>query len=194
MVEDPRVIISVDPPLSADARAIRLRYFDELVSRYNGRPSTAEEIAEVDASYPIELLQPPNGLLLLARRGADVLGCAGMRFVSETATTTTTDIPPARATATDLGTASDAGAATSARVGEVMRVFVDGSARGLGIARLLMAELEAQARFLGLAALRLDTRSDLVEARRLYASIGFVEGPRHNDDPYAEHWFRKELG
>ncbi|MFF3601872.1 GNAT family N-acetyltransferase [Kitasatospora indigofera] len=169
--------ISIEPPLSAEARAVTMRYFDDLVSRYHGRPATPEEIADVDASYPSELLQAPSGLLLLARRGAEVLGCAGMRFV------------------TDTEPAADAGLDASARVrlGEVTRVFVDGSARGLGVARLLMAELETQARSLGLAALRLDTRSDLVEARGLYAAVGFTEGAAHNDDPYAEHWFRKEL-
>ena len=174
MAETPPIVITVEPPLTADARAVRLRYFDDLVSRYNGRPATAEEIAEVDADYPSTELQAPTGLLLLARRGAEVLGCAGMRFVTETADTV------------------DA-ASVQIRVGEVTRVFVDAAARGHGVARLLMAELEAQARSLGLTALRLDTRSDLVEARRLYAAVGFTEVAAHNDDPYAEHWFRKEL-
>lgn len=176
-VETPPVIhveISIEPPSSADARAVSMRYFDDLVSRYNGRPATAEEIADVDADYPSALLQAPSGLLLLARRGGTVLGCAGMRFVTETAE--------------DVDAAS-----RQTRVGEVTRVFVDASARGLGVARLLMAELEAQARSLGLVALRLDTRSDLVEARRLYAAVGFTEVAAHNDDRYAEHWFRKEL-
>lgn len=35
-------------------------------------------------------------------------------------------------------------------------------------------------------------RFDLVEARRLSAAVGFTEVAAHNDDPYAEHWFRKE--
>ncbi|MET1019446.1 MAG: GNAT family N-acetyltransferase [Microterricola sp.] len=181
-VEMPVVIpvtISIESPFSADARAVTMRYFDDLVSRYHGRPATAEELADVDAGYPSELLREPNGFLLLARRGDAVLGCAGMRFVSESESEPATD-----AAATASG---------PKRVGEVTRVFVDGAARGLGVARLLMAELEAQARALGLAALRLDTRSDLVEARRLYAAVGFTEVAAHNDDPYAEHWFRKEL-
>jgi GNAT superfamily N-acetyltransferase len=179
MPETPPIEINIESPLSADARAVTLSYFDDLVSRYHGRPATAAEIADVDASYPSELLQAPSGLLLLARRGAKVLGCAGMRIVADVG----------------VATAGAAGAEPSAHasVGEVTRVFVDGSARGLGVARLLMAALEAQARSLGLVALRLDTRSDLVEARRLYAAVGFTEVAAHNDDPYAEHWFRKEL-
>ena len=41
--------------------------------------------------------------------------------------------------------------------------------------------------------LRLDTRSDLVAARRLYTRHGFVEIPRFNDDQVSEHWFGKVL-
>ena len=78
-------------------------------------------------------------------------------------------------------------------IGEVTRVFVAPEARGRGVARLLMRELERSAREQGLGALRLDTRSDLVEARGLYASLGFVESAPHNTDPYADHWLRREL-
>jgi hypothetical protein len=40
---------------------------------------------------------------------------------------------------------------------------------------------------------RLDTRHDLVEARRLYATHGYVEIPPYSDNPYADHWFDKRL-
>ena len=78
-------------------------------------------------------------------------------------------------------------------IGEVTRVFVEPAARGRGVGRLLMQELERKSRDMGLDALLLDTRTDLVEARGLYASLGFVEGKPHNTDPYANHWFRKDL-
>ena len=55
-------------------------------------------------------------------------------------------------------------------VGEVKRVFVAPAARGRGLGARLMGELEHLAREHGLSALRLDTRHDLVEARRLYAA------------------------
>jgi hypothetical protein len=41
--------------------------------------------------------------------------------------------------------------------------------------------------------LRLDTRHDLVEARRLYATLGYQEVPAFNDGQYAEHWLAKPL-
>jgi hypothetical protein len=43
------------------------------------------------------------------------------------------------------------------------------------------------------ATLRLDTRSDLTEARRLYARHGYREVPAFSQGPYADHWFEKTL-
>jgi GNAT superfamily N-acetyltransferase len=75
--------------------------------------------------------------------------------------------------------------------GQVKRLFVVPSARGTGLGERLMHEVEAQARELGVRELRLDTRGDLVEARRLYARIGYEETAPFNDQPYADHSFRK---
>ncbi|MCX4832825.1 GNAT family N-acetyltransferase [Streptomyces sp. NBC_01016] len=76
---------------------------------------------------------------------------------------------------------------------ELTRVYVREELRGKGGAALLVAAAEDAARALGAAAIRLDTRSDLVEARSLYARLGYEETAPHNDDIYAEHWFRKSL-
>jgi ribosomal protein S18 acetylase RimI-like enzyme len=78
-------------------------------------------------------------------------------------------------------------------LGEVKRVFVAVQARGSGLSSRLMEEMQEHAREHRLTRLRLDTRSDLVAARRLYARHGFVEVPAFNDDEYAEHWFEKVL-
>ncbi|MEV7385855.1 MULTISPECIES: GNAT family N-acetyltransferase [unclassified Streptomyces] len=76
---------------------------------------------------------------------------------------------------------------------ELTRVFVPEGLRGKGGAALLVAAAEDAARDLGARRIVLDTRSDLVEARALYARLGYTETERHNDDVHAEHWFRKEL-
>ncbi|MBO4258651.1 GNAT family N-acetyltransferase [Streptomyces griseorubiginosus] len=76
---------------------------------------------------------------------------------------------------------------------ELTRVFVAAELRGKGGAPLLVGAAEEAARTLGARRLVLDTRGDLVEARALYARLGYRETQAHNDDPYAEHWFRKEL-
>ncbi|MFD4416010.1 MULTISPECIES: GNAT family N-acetyltransferase [unclassified Streptomyces] len=80
-----------------------------------------------------------------------------------------------------------------ATTGELSRVFVRAELRGKGGAAVLLAAAEEAARALGAERLILDTRSDLIEARALYARHGYTETEAHNDDRYAEHWFRKEL-
>ncbi|MGW1748008.1 GNAT family N-acetyltransferase [Streptomyces sp. NPDC002092] len=80
-----------------------------------------------------------------------------------------------------------------ATTAELTRVFVYEGMRGKGGAALLVGAAEEAARDLGAAQLILDTRSDLVEARALYARLGYDETGPHNDDMYAEHWFRKAL-
>ncbi|MBJ7597346.1 MAG: hypothetical protein DLM67_09205 [Candidatus Nephthysia bennettiae] len=56
-----------------------------------------------------------------------------------------------------------------------------------------MHELERLARAHGRSTLRLDTRSDLMEASRLYARLGCREVPAFNAGQYAEHWFERSL-
>ncbi|MEW2297979.1 GNAT family N-acetyltransferase [Streptomyces sp. NPDC006743] len=81
-----------------------------------------------------------------------------------------------------------------AATAELTRVFLREEARGRGGAVLLVTAAEDAARALGARRMILDTRGDLVEARALYARLGYTENARHNDDPYAEHWFSKPLG
>ncbi|WP_018545356.1 GNAT family N-acetyltransferase [Streptomyces sp. LaPpAH-108] len=79
------------------------------------------------------------------------------------------------------------------RTAELTRVFVHPHLRGRGAAQLLVTAAESAARDLGARHLVLDTRSDLTEARALYARLGYTETAPHNTDVYAEHWFRKDL-
>jgi ribosomal protein S18 acetylase RimI-like enzyme len=78
-------------------------------------------------------------------------------------------------------------------VGEVTSLFVAEGARRHGVGALLLDKIEAIAADRGLTTLRLDTRHDLIEARRLYARHGFCEVPAFNDEPIAERWFAKAL-
>jgi GNAT superfamily N-acetyltransferase len=79
-------------------------------------------------------------------------------------------------------------------MGEVKRVFVTPVARGRGVGTLLMRAIEDRARACGVGRLRLDTRSNLTEARRLYEREGYQEVPPFNDDPLANHWYEKVIG
>lgn len=76
-------------------------------------------------------------------------------------------------------------------VGEIRRMWIASSLRGRGAGRALLAELERQARLLGFRAVRLDTATELLEAKALYRSAGYVEIPAYNDNAYAGHWFEK---
>ena len=76
---------------------------------------------------------------------------------------------------------------------EIKRLWVADDARGLGVGRRLMAELEARAAAAGQRTVRLDTNGTLTEAIALYRSSGYREVPAFNDEPYAQHWFEKDL-
>jgi DNA-binding MarR family transcriptional regulator/RimJ/RimL family protein N-acetyltransferase len=77
--------------------------------------------------------------------------------------------------------------------GEIKRVWTVPAARGMGVARRILRTLEAAARERGLKTLRLDTNRALTEAHALYRSEGYEEVARFNDNPYAHHWFKKQL-
>jgi DNA-binding MarR family transcriptional regulator/GNAT superfamily N-acetyltransferase len=79
------------------------------------------------------------------------------------------------------------------RVGEIKRMWVDTSARGLGVGQRVLLALEQKARQLGLRLLRLETNQTLKEAQALYRRNGYREVPAFNDEPYAHHWFEKKL-
>ncbi|WP_253866445.1 GNAT family N-acetyltransferase [Micromonospora sp. WMMA2032] len=76
---------------------------------------------------------------------------------------------------------------------ELTRLYVRPAHRGAGGGAVLLAAAEAYALDAGAARIRLDTRSDLVEARALYARHGYREIPAYTSGPYAQHWFEKSL-
>lgn len=61
---------------------------------------------------------------------------------------------------------------------EIKRVYIDPSARGLGLSRELMTVLEDEARVLGVKIARLETGVSQPEALGLYRALGYAErGP-----------------
>lgn len=134
----------------------------------------AELARRLEQGFEVELsrdpdaaeMMPPRGVFVLARTGRAALGCAGLK-----------------------GHPGSGGAPW----GEVKRVWIDPAARGRGLASRMMVEIEARARALGFAHLRLDTNSALPEALALYRRLGWHEIPRFNDDPYPDVFFEKRL-
>jgi GNAT superfamily N-acetyltransferase len=151
-------------PDEPEAGAVLRRYLAEMISRYHGRDT---DDAEIDR----HLREGHDSDDLAPPTGLLLLAyrggeCAGCVGLRRLETDTL----------------------------ELTRMFVVPEARGEGGAGILLAEAEQQARRLGAAAIRLNTRSDLVEARALYAKHGYVEIPKFGDDPFADHWFEKRLG
>lgn len=108
-------------------------------------------------------IRPPHGVFLVAYLGDTPVGCGALKHH-------------------DDGSVSD-----------IKRMWVASDARGHGIGRQLLEELEARAAGHGVGGVRLETNAVLTEAIGLYLSAGFVEVEPFNDEPFADHWFRKAL-
>jgi ribosomal protein S18 acetylase RimI-like enzyme len=76
---------------------------------------------------------------------------------------------------------------------ELKRMWLAPEARGLGLGRRLLGELERIAHAAGVRVVRLETNRSLKEAIALYRSSGYGEVAAFNDEPYAHHWFEKPL-
>ena len=113
-------------------------------------------------------LTPPQGFVLLATLHGDPVGIGALKLHG----TVSAEIGPA----------------------EIKRMWVARAARGLGLGRRLLSELERGAAERGVRVVRLETNRSLEEAIGLYRSAGYREVPAFSDEAYAHHWFEKELG
>jgi DNA-binding MarR family transcriptional regulator len=80
-----------------------------------------------------------------------------------------------------------------AKEGEVKRVWASPDVRGFGVAGKMMDALEQLARDVGFAKVKLDTNRTLTEAQAMYRKRGYRMIGRYNDNPYAHHWFEKDV-
>ena len=72
-------------------------------------------------------------------------------------------------------------------VGEIQRMYVQPSARGLGAGRLLVQRLLDDARALGLRQVRLESLKALAAAHALYRSVGLVEIATYADSSMQDY-------
>ena len=94
------------------------------------------------------ITQRPDGCLLLADDATSTIGCVALRALVR----------------------------DGARpIGEVKRLYVCREGRGRGVGRALAEAVIARARALDYCELKLDTLANMVEARALYAALGFRE-------------------
>ncbi|TQM01463.1 MarR family transcriptional regulator with acetyltransferase activity [Actinoallomurus bryophytorum] len=108
-------------------------------------------------------LTPPAGVLLVATLHDEPIGCGALK----------------------LHAGDD--------IAEIKRMWISRDARGLGLGRRLLTELETHAAHHGARTFRLETNRSLGEAIALYRSCGYREVDPFNDEPYAHHWFEKTL-
>ncbi|MEA2190232.1 MAG: hypothetical protein QOI73_353 [Solirubrobacteraceae bacterium] len=76
---------------------------------------------------------------------------------------------------------------------EIKKMYVAEAARGRGVARELLVELERRARELGYAIARLDTGPRQPRARRMYERAGYRAIENFNGNPVATFFAEKEL-
>lgn len=118
---------------------------------------------------PADGLRPPGGAFWGLWLGETLVGCGGVKFHTP---------------------------AGEPAYGEIKRLFVLDSARGCGVARQLMAQLEAELPARGMRLARLETGIHQPEALALYRRLGYVErGPfgGYAPDPLSA-FFEKVLG
>lgn len=76
---------------------------------------------------------------------------------------------------------------------EIKKMFVVAEARGRGVARALLVELERRARELGYEIARLDTGPKQTRARRMYERAGYTPIANFNANPVATFFGEKVL-
>jgi len=112
---------------------------------------------EMKAHRPKEIFGPGSGFVV-ARLNGEAVGCGAWRSLGESAP----------------------------GVAEIKRMFVEAKARGRGISRQILAELERFARADGYTTVRLETGLRQPQAMRLYETSGYwrIEPyGRYRDDP-----------
>lgn len=77
--------------------------------------------------------------------------------------------------------------------GEIKRMWVHPSWRGVGLGGRMLRRLEDQIEELGYTEVVLDTNDTLTEAITMYERAGYHSIERYNDNPDAHHWFAKSL-
>lgn len=76
---------------------------------------------------------------------------------------------------------------------EIKRMWISSAVRGQGLGKRLLTHLEFQARQANRTRTVLDTNEVLTQAIAMYRSLGYTAIERYNDNPYAHHWFEKQL-
>jgi GNAT superfamily N-acetyltransferase len=137
-----------EPFDSPSAQALVDALMADLDARYAADGPGEGDNPEIAGAWSVraEQVTPPRGAFFVARLGDRPVGCGAVRRVIAGA-------PP--------------------DVAEIKRMYVAPAARGRGVARALLARLEAEAAALGYRILQLETGMRQPEAILLYKSAGY---------------------
>ena len=78
-------------------------------------------------------------------------------------------------------------------IGYIKRMWVAPQARGTGLGKRILSELEDRARGLGYERVRLETKRELRRAITMYRNNGYRDIERFNEEIYGDFWFEKTL-
>jgi GNAT superfamily N-acetyltransferase len=152
--------------------SLELRDPEDADARAAVRAYTAELDSTLGASSPTivdpdpDAYREPRGVFLVVVDDGQVLGCAALRVM---------DVPP------------------YGDVAEVKRMWVSPLLRGQGVGRALLERLHEIARDRGVERVVLDSRRELLDARRLYLAAGYRDIEQYGDNADANVWMGKRL-
>ena len=210
--EDARVRRAELTPKGLAERAELDRRSDDVAARILEPLSESQREALVDAMSKVDrLLQAAMVHFAIEDpASADARWCVAQYF-AELDTRFDAGFDPARSILPDLGELKPpVGAFVIARLRSrpigcgalkfyddksayLKRMWLAPDARGLGLGRRLLLELERVAREAGASVVRLETNRALTEAISLYRREGYAEVAPFNDEPYGDYWFEKRL-
>jgi GNAT superfamily N-acetyltransferase len=157
-----------------DDDAIAYEFHPSRSDRSPGRELLAELIAYFNEVYPgraarpgsvttPDEMVPPHGVFLVGYEAGRPVAIGGLRPLEEQG------------------------------VCEIKRMYVVPAARSRGAGRALLAALEDAARAIGYERIRLDAGPEQRHSRVLFASAGYVEIERYNDNHIADYFAEKRL-
>lgn len=143
--------IDAEPIDSSGALSVLHAATDELNRRYGA--------VDDDMALHLDGLRPPSGDFLVAREDGHLVGCVGLRTISD----------------------------PDARLGEVKRLWVRPDLRRAGVAAALMHAIERRARELGFRRLYLETGPAQPEAIAFYPKHAWTPVPDFPPGAFTHH-------
>ncbi|MCX7521295.1 GNAT family N-acetyltransferase [Microbacterium sp. STN6] len=161
----------------------------------------AQTFPEAQGSYrttfpaPEQFVAPEGVFLVVVDDDDTAIGCGGIRRLPQAAPSGLRRLVEQTVDGATTLRAPEAETVQNAeRVRfEVKHLWLSPAARGRGLGRALLTELERRAAAFGASEVVLDTNDSLEAAGGLYRASGYESIAPYNDNPNATTWYRKSL-